>query len=268
MAKIAVKIKSTGIIVEADAGKFEFAAGDWLLVETRECKEVAIVVDPPAGGEQVKEAKTEGEESADPEIEIIRKLSEKDLEQYKEYKKIAQGLIPECQKKIQFHNLPMELMDAELSFDEKKLTFYFAAEGRVDFRSLVSDLASTFKKLIRLQQIGARDEARFIGGCGRCGQVLCCRRFLKGDLDSVTIEMAQIQGLAAMGSNRVTGCCGKLMCCLKYELDEYKDAAKNLPKIGQQIKTEKGPGIVISQNVLAKKVLVEVEDGTKLEVEC
>ena len=162
----------------------------------------------------------------------------------------------------------MELMDAELSFDEKKLTFYFAAEGRVDFRSLVSDLASTFRKLIRLQQIGARDEARFLGGCGRCGQVLCCRRFLKGDLDSVTLEMAQLQGLAAMGTARVTGCCGKLMCCLKYELDEYREAVKSLPKIGEKIKTEKGFGFVISQNILAKKVLVEVEDGSKLEVEC
>ncbi|MCX6810675.1 MAG: regulatory iron-sulfur-containing complex subunit RicT [Candidatus Berkelbacteria bacterium] len=268
MAKVTVKIKSSGQTIEVDSGKFEFVAGDWLLVETRECKEVAIVVDPPAGGDHLKESKSDDQEGGEPEIEIIRKLSGKDLEQYNEYKKMAQGLIPECQKKIEFHNLPMELMDAELSFDEKKLTFYFAAEGRVDFRSLVSDLASTFKKLIRLQQIGARDEARFIGGCGRCGQVLCCRRFLKGDLDSVTLDMAQIQGLAVMGSNRVTGCCGKLMCCLKYELEEYKEAAKNLPKIGEKIKTEKGPGFVISQNVLAKKVLVEVEDGTKLEVEC
>jgi cell fate regulator YaaT (PSP1 superfamily) len=261
MAKVIVKIKSTGQVVETDSGKFNFSAGDWLLVETRECKEVAIVIDGESG-------ESKPAEESDLELEIIRKLSDKDLEQYKEYKKIAQGLIPECQKKIDFHKLPMELMDAELSFDEKKLTFYFSAEGRVDFRSLVSDLASTFKKLIRLQQIGARDEARFIGGCGRCGQVLCCRRFLKGDLDSVTIDMAQIQGLAAMGSTRVTGCCGKLMCCLKFELPEYQESAKNLPKIGDKIKTEKGPGFVISQNVLAKKVLVEVADGTKLEVEC
>ena len=264
MAKVAVKIKSTGQIIEVDSGKFDFSTGDWLLMETRECKEVAIVAD----GGHSDNVKSESGEAAEPEIEIIRKLSEKDLEQYKEYKKIAQGMIPECQKKIEFHKLPMELMDAELSFDEKKLTFYFSAEGRVDFRSLVSDLASTFKKLIRLQQIGARDEARFIGGCGRCGQPLCCRRFLKGDLDSVTIDMAQIQGLAAMGSTRVTGCCGKLMCCLKYELGEYEESAKSMPKIGDKIKTEKGPGFVISQNLLTKKVLVEVEDGTKLEVEC
>ena len=203
MAKIAIKIKSTGQIIEVESGKLKFSVGDWILVETRECKEVAIVVD----SEKLKDGRPE-EESDDIEVEIIRKLNEKDTEQNRQFKKMAQGLIPECQKKIESHNLPMELMDAELSFDEKKLTFYFSAEGRVDFRSLVSDLASTFNKLIRLQQVGSRDEARFIGGCGRCGQVICCRRFLKGDLDSVTLEMAQIQGLATMGSNRITGCCG------------------------------------------------------------
>lgn len=264
MAKIAIKIKSTGQIIEAEKGKLRFEIGDWLLVESKECKEVAIVVD----SQRLKENRIDNGGLTELEVEIIRKLTEKDLQQHQEFKKMAEGLIPECQKKIEFHSLPMELMDAELSFDEKKLTFYFTAEGRVDFRSLVSDLASTFKKLIRLQQVGARDEARFIGGCGRCGQVLCCRRFLKGDLDSITLDMAQIQGLAAMGSNRITGACGKLMCCLSYELGAYKEAAKNLPKIGDKIKTEKGAGIVISQNVLQKKVLAEIEDGTKLEVEC
>ena len=264
MAKMAIKIKSTGQVLEAEKGKLGFEVGDWLLIESKECKEVAIAVDC----HRLAEKKSEGGEIAESEVEIIRKLTEKDLEQHKEFKKMAEGLIPECQKKIKFHSLPMELLDAELSFDEKKLTFYFKAEGRVDFRSLVSDLASTFKKLIRLQQVGARDEARFVGGCGRCGQVLCCRRFLKGDLDSITLDMAQIQGLAVMGSNRITGSCGKLMCCLSYELDAYKEASKNLPKIGDKIKTEKGTGIVISQNVLQKKVLAEVEDGTKLEVEC
>jgi len=181
---------------------------------------------------------------------------------------MAQEMIPECQKKILRHRLPMELLDAELSFDEKKLTFYFTADGRVDFRALVSDLASSFKKLIRLQQVGARDEARFLGGHGRCGQILCCRKFLKGDLDSITLDMAQIQGLAAMGPGRITGACGKLMCCLAFEIEEYKKMAKNLPKIGDEIKTEKGQGIVISQNVLQKKITVELPDKSKLEVEC
>jgi len=264
MAKVAIKIKSTGQILEVNAGRLSLKIGDWLLVETPQCKEAAIVVDKS----RLKEENEGQQEIQESEVEIIRRLTEKDKEQYENLKKVAEEMIPNCQKKIEHHQLSMELLDAELSFDEKKLTFYFTAEGRVDFRSLVSDLASTFKKLIRLQQVGARDEARFLGGYGRCGQRLCCQRFLKGDLDSITLDMAQIQGLSAMGSNRITGSCGKLMCCLAYEIEEYKKAARNLPKIGDKLKTEKGEGVVISQNVLQKKVIVELEDKTKMEVEC
>jgi len=264
MANIAIKIKSTGQIIDSDAGRLVFKVGDWILVETKECKEAAIVVDKAI----LEEDTAQNHDSQEIEAEIIRKLTEKDLKQYYELKKSAQGLIPECQKKIDHHKLSMELLDAELSFDEKKLTFYFSAEGRVDFRMLVSDLASSFKRLIRLQQVGARDEARFLGGHGRCGQRLCCQRFLKGDLDSITIDMAQIQGLATMGNNRITGSCGKLMCCLSFEIDEYKKLAKGLPVVGDKIKTEKGEGVVVSQNVLVRKVLVELEDKNKLEVEC
>lgn len=262
MSKIAIKIKSTGQIVQTDAGNLSMKVGDWLLVETPQCKEVAEVVDES----RLKDSQIEKGDVKEEEIEVIRKLTEKDIAQRDELKKIARNLILECQQKIDNHKLPMQLLDAELSFDEKKLTFYFTAEGRVDFRSLVSDLASTFKKLIRLQQVGARDEARFLGGFGRCGEKLCCRRFLKGDLDSVTLDMAQVQGLATMGSNRITGACGKLMCCLAYELKDYKEAAKKLPKIGDRVKTDKGAGIVISQNVLCGKVTVELEDKSRLEV--
>ena len=264
MAKIAIKIKSTRQVLEADGGRLSLEIGDWLLVETSQCKEVAIVVDRC----RLKEEFRENGKVKESEVEIIRKLTDKDREQYQDFKKMAEEMIPECQKKILRHRLPMELLDAELSFDEKKLTFYFTAEGQVDFRALVSDLASSFKKLIRLQQVGARDEARFLGGHGRCGQTLCCRKFLKGDLDSITLDMAQIQGLAAMGSSRITGACGKLMCCLAFEIEEYKKLARDLPKIGDKIKTEKGQGIVISQNVLQKKVTVELLDKSKLEVEC
>ena len=262
MKKIAIKIKSTGQIIEADAGKLMINSGDLILIESPQCKEIAEVVDL----DRLKESESLKDEINEGEIEVIRKLTDKDNLQYQELKKKAKDLLPECQEKIDGHKLPMQLLDAELSFDEKKLTFYFTAEGRVDFRSLVSDLASTFKKLIRLQQVGARDEARFLGGFGRCGQKLCCRRFLKGDLDSITLDMAQIQGLATMGSNRVTGSCGKLMCCLSYELDYYHEAIKKIPKIGDKINTEKGEGIVISQNLLRGKVTVELKDKSRLEV--
>lgn len=263
MNNIAIKIKSTGQVLPAEAGKLDFSVGDWILVETPQCKEVAMVID----NSRLKDEGTEGE-IQESDVEIIRKLTDKDREHYEKLKISAEELIPDCQKKIEYHNLPMELLDAELSFDEKKLTFFFTAQGRVDFRSLVSDLASAFRKLIRLQQVGVRDEARFLGGHGRCGQRLCCRRFLKGDLDSITIDMAQIQGLAAMGSNRITGACGKLMCCLAYEIEEYKKAARGLPKVGEKYKTKQGEGIVIAQNVLAKKVTIELPDKTKLEEQC
>jgi cell fate regulator YaaT (PSP1 superfamily) len=250
MSKIAIKIKSTGQIIQVDVGNLSMNIGDCLLVETPQCKEVAEVVDQS----RLKDGQIEKGDVKEEEVEVIRKLTDKDISQCDDLKKVAKNLISDCQQKIDNHKLPMQLLDAELSFDEKKLTFYFTAEGRVDFRSLVSDLASTFKKLIRLQQVGARDEARFLGGIGRCGEKLCCRRFLKGDLDSVTLDMAQVQGLATMGSNRITGACGKLMCCLAYELKEYREAAKKLPKIGDRIETEKGTGVVISQNILCGKV--------------
>lgn len=259
---VAIKIKSTGQVVSVDFGKLVIKSGDLILVETPQCKEVAEVVDP----DRIEESETVNGEINESEVEVIRKLTDKDLEQYKKLKEEAKSLLPKCQEKIISHKLSMQPLDAELSFDEKKLTFYFTAEGRVDFRSLVSDLASTFKKLIRLQQVGPRDEARHLGGFGRCGQKLCCRRFLKGDLDSITLDMAQIQGLASMGSNRITGSCGKLMCCLSYELEDYRKMAKKLPKIGGKIKTEKGEGVVVSQNLLKGKVIVELEDKSRMEV--
>ncbi|MCX6812135.1 MAG: regulatory iron-sulfur-containing complex subunit RicT [Candidatus Berkelbacteria bacterium] len=264
MNKITIKIKSTGQVMELDAGRLDFNPGDWILVETPACKEIAIV----AQDGQKSEEESEGQEIPEAEVEIIRKLGEKDLAEYQNLKKIAQEMILECQKKVEYHGLPMEIIDAELSFDEKKLTFYFSAAGRVDFRILVSDLASTFRRLIRLQQVGVRDEAAFCGGHGRCGQELCCRRFKKDDLDSITIDMAQIQGLATMGSNRITGCCGKLMCCLAYENDEYKKTLARLPKIGEKLKTKNGVGEIVGQNLFKGSVTVEFEDKTKLEQQC
>jgi len=148
------------------------------------------------------------------------------------------------------------------------LTFYFTAPGRVDFRSLVPDLASSFKKLIRLQQIGSRDKAKFFGGFGRCGQKFCCKNFLKGELENVSMEMAFEQNLGQTGANRVTGSCGKLMCCLKYENDCYKKAKKEMPAIGKKIKVDGEEGTVIEQNVVKNKVKVETKDNRILEVDC
>lgn len=265
MSKISVKLKTDGRCVLIDAGAHKLIPGDEILVESKAGAEVAYVIPE----QLLEEEKPESGEKEEFEYLFIRKLSEKDLERVEKLAAEAKSYIAECQKKIEKFDLPMQLLDAELSFDEKKMTFYFTAPSRVDFRMLVSDLAHTFKKVIRLQQVGARDEARYLGGIGRCGQTLCCKRFLKGNLESVTLDMAADQNLAQMGSNRVTGVCGKLICCLKYELEDYREVKKKMPPIGEKVKTKDGEGTVIQHNVLKKSYTVRLSEGNNyLEVPC
>jgi len=260
--KYQIKIKSDGKILEVDTGSTELIDSDLVIVETEHGMEAAYVM--PKGLISEKEELSKNEMG----VEFIRKATEKDLEKLEKLNKVAQENMVECRKRIEKFKLPMQLVDADLSFDEKKLTFYFAAPERVDFRILVSDLVHTFKKTIRLQQIGARDEARYLGGIGRCGQGLCCKKFLKGNLESVTLDMAYDQNLAQMGSNRVTGVCGKLMCCLKYELEEYREVKKKMPKFGEKITTKDGQGVVISHNILKKTYSVRLENNNVVEVPC
>lgn len=255
---VLIKAKSDGKVFEVDRGNMELNAGDEVLFETDQYQEVGMVV-------------TEQEESnqGSEEITLIRKLTDKDRQKALELQKEAQGFLPACADKIDKHKLNMELLDADLSFDGKKLTFFFSAPGRIDFRSLVPDLAATFKKLIRLQQVGARNKAKFLGAIGRCGQKICCKSFLDSDLETVTTDMACDQNLGQMGSGRITGVCGKLMCCLKYELPYYQKMKQKLPKVGSKIKTAEGEGTVISQSILKSKVVVELnKDKRVVEVDC
>jgi len=272
MSEVAIKLKSNGRVYTIDSGKSDLEPGNEILIEAENCQEAASVIPNELAKEMKKEEKKESrnEEKKEEKEEIvyIRKLDENDKKRISELSKEAKTYLIECQKKIEKYNLPMELLDSEQSFDEKKLTFYFSAPNRVDFRFLVSDLAHTFKKIIRLQQIGARDKARYLGGVGRCGQVLCCRRFLKGNLESVTLNMATEQNLSTMGTNRVTGVCGKLMCCLKYELDYYSKIKKDLPPINSEIETAEGKGRVISHNVIKNSVTAKLESGAEVEVAC
>lgn len=260
--KIAIKARSDNRIYSVEKGNFDLKAGDSVIFESDQCQEVAKVI----------EAKEVTHEIQDIESEklalLIRRMNDKDQIEDEDRQKEARSCIEKCKDIIERHKLPMELLDADLSFDGKKLTFYFTAPGRVDFRTLVSELASTFQKLIRLQQVGARDRARCSGGIGRCGQNFCCKRFLKGELECVTIDMAYEQNIGQMGSNRVTGACGKLMCCLRYELDFYKEARTKIPAVGSILKTIKGEGVVVSQCILKNKVTVELQDKTYLEVDC
>ncbi len=267
MAKIAIRLKADGKYCQIETNNHELANGEQILVDSKMGTEVAYVVTDQMVREDQETGHGKNEEDTI-EYLFIRKVTEKDREQIEKLVKEAKVYLAECQNKIEKYKLPMQLLDAGLSFDEKKLTFYFTAPSRVDFRMLVSDLAHTFKKIIRLQQVGARDEARYLGGMGRCGQGLCCKRFIKGNLESVTLDMAVDQNLAQMGSNRVTGVCGKLMCCLKYELEGYKEAKKKFPELGSEVSVKEGKGKVISHNVLKNSYSVRLENNNIVEVVC
>jgi cell fate regulator YaaT (PSP1 superfamily) len=186
------------------------------------------------------------------------------MHQIDKNKKKVKDVMAVCSKKMQDRHLPMKLVDAEFSFDRSKVIFYFTAEGRIDFRDLVKDLANEFKTRIELKQIGVRDEAKMLGGFGPCGRALCCATYLK-DFDAVTIKMAKEQNLP-LNPTKISGLCGRLMCCLGYEHKTYKNLMKGLPNIGETIKTEKGPAKVVGINALKRSVTAELEDGTQIEV--
>ncbi|MCM8758001.1 MAG: stage 0 sporulation family protein [Candidatus Omnitrophica bacterium] len=216
-------------------------------------------------GEAISESKDKEFQTKDTIRKILRKAQAKDLEQIEYNRKDAQDAKKICMRKIAEHNLEMKLVNTEYSFDRKKIIFYFTAEGRVDFRKLLKDLAKIFKARIELRQIGVRDEAKLIGGLGPCGRNLCCATFLK-DFEPVTMKMAKEEGLP-LNPAKISGLCGRLMCCLAYEYSVYKSLSKGLPKEGERIHTKDGKGKVINVNVFKRKVLVELEDGKQLELE-
>jgi len=190
---------------------------------------------------------------------VVRKLSPEDLKQIKNNEIEAKDAMRLCARKVREYKLAMKLVDSEYSFDRKKIVFYFTSEGRVDFRELVKELAKIFKIRIEMRQIGVRDEARLFGGVGPCGQKLCCMRFLK-NFEPVSMKMAKTQKLP-LSSGKISGICGRLMCCLFYEYKNYRELSKGLPKEGQTIESGQGKGKVISVNVLKRLAYVELEDG-------
>ena len=263
MTEIYLKANSDGKVYAAEKGNLKMETGDAVLFESDQCQETAVILADKNSGEGNEKVGVETVKA-----EIIRRLNDKDNEIIAQRKEEALKMLPRCKEIVEKHSLPMEMADADLSYDGKKVTFYFSAPGRVDFRLLVSELASVFQKSIRLQQIGARESTRSCGGIGKCGQDLCCKRFLKGNLDDVTMDMAYTQNLAQMGTTRCMGACGKLMCCLKYEMGLYEEGKESLPKVGSKIKTEKGEGVVIGQNIIKQSVNVELADRNRLEVKC
>ncbi|MBN1353146.1 MAG: stage 0 sporulation family protein [Candidatus Omnitrophica bacterium] len=253
---VQVRLREAGKISYFATGGLKFSIGDYVIIEQDRGLEYGQIVSEP---EVVLDTEIEK-----PLRKIIRKTNPWDHHQIEKNKKKTRELIQACDKKIREHKLPMKLVEAEYSFDRSKIIFYFTAEGRIDFRNLVKELANVFKARIEMKQIGVRDEARLMGGYGPCGKELCCAKFLK-DFEPVTIRMAKDQNLP-LNPTKISGLCGRLMCCLSYENQTYRELIKGLPQLGQDIKTEKGKGKVIALNPLKRSVTVEIEDGKHIEV--
>ena len=231
--------------------------GEYVIIEAERGKDYGQVI---SDSELLSEVEIEA-----PLRKVVRVATRDDLRQIQENKKKTKEAIDICVKKIAEHKLEMKLVDAEYSFDRSKFIFYFPAAGRVDFRELVKDLARQFKTRIELRQIGVRDEAKMFGGYGPCGRVLCCKSFLK-DFEPVTVRMAKDQNLP-LNPTKISGVCGRLMCCLGYEYRVYKEFLKNLPKQGETINIKEGKGRVISVNPLKRTVVVEVgEEARRIEI--
>ncbi|MBE6138643.1 MAG: stage 0 sporulation protein [Firmicutes bacterium] len=195
---------------------------------------------------------------------VLRIATKEDYLKFKQNEKEEKIALTACRKLIEKYNLNMVVLDAHYTFDRQQLIFRFMSDSRIDFRDLAKSLASKYKTRIELRQIGARDKAREVGGCGQCGQTLCCARFLK-DMDSVSINMAKNQNIA-LNPSKINGVCGRLLCCLKYEDDNYKECKKNLPKVGSKVVTDKGEGKVISVDVLKQQYKVDVTNVGIVEV--
>ena len=251
---IGIRFKKAGKIYYFDPNGFDLLVGDNVVVETARGLEYGEVV---IGIKEVKE-----EEVVLPLKNVVRKATEEDNRQAEDNLQKEQEAFEACQKKIEEHELPMKLIDVEYTFDVSKIIFYFTAEGRVDFRELVKDLASIFRTRIELRQIGVRDEAKMLGGLGSCGRVLCCHSFL-GDFEPVSIRMAKDQNLS-LSPSKISGICGRLMCCLKYENDFYQEERKNAPNVGKLVKTPQGTGKIIDVNILRSTVKVEMAENVQI----
>ncbi len=257
MAKVVcVRFASTGKVYYFSPGDVWPEAGSQVIVETVRGLEI---------GEAVTGARDISDDSVVGELKpVVRLATEQDIETEKKNRVKEKEAFPICEKKILEHKLDMKLVNVEAAFDGSKLVFYFTSDGRVDFRDLVKDLASVFHTRIELRQIGVRDEARFLGGLGICGRKICCGAFLS-DFAPVSIKMAKEQNLS-LNPTKISGQCGRLMCCLKYEQDFYEETLKKLPRVGKDIMTPDGVGLVTEINVLREKVKVKVSVDDDFEI--
>jgi len=245
---IGVRFKKAGKIYYFDPNGFAMELHDYVIVETVRGIEYGQVV--------LIDKKVDEEDVVLPLKKVIRIADEQDQLVVHRNEKYAQDALEICADKIDKHELEMKLIEVDYTFDRNKIIFYFTADGRIDFRNLVKDLAAQFKTRIELRQIGVRDEAKMLGGIGPCGRMLCCSTFL-GDFEPVSIKMAKDQNLS-LNPSKISGLCGRLMCCLKYENDQYEEAKRDLPDIGEYIETPYGKGKVVGLNILEKLVQIEI----------
>ena len=246
---IGVRFKNTGKVYYFDPGQNQLEKGSLVVVETArgiECGEVVIPNKEVADSTIVKPLKP-----------VLRPATPEDKRRAKENAEKEQRAMRVCQEKIAAHKLDMKLVDVEYTFDNSKILFYFTADGRVDVRDLVKDLASVFRTRIELRQIGVRDEAKMLGGLGICGRPFCCSQFLS-DFQPVSIKMAKEQGLS-LNPTKISGSCGRLMCCLKYEQDAYESLLRMTPKVGALVTTKEGKGVVCDANILTGVVKVRLD---------
>lgn len=245
---IGVRFKDTGKMYYFDPSSLKVEKGQMVVVETArglECGTVCIANTDVPENQIIK-----------PLRKTIRLATDEDIKRAQENRRKEKEASDICTEKIAEHKLDMKLVDVEYSFDGSKILFYFTADGRIDFRNLVKDLASIFKTRIELRQIGVRDEAKLLGGMGICGQPFCCMRFLN-EFQPVSIKMAKEQGLS-LNPVKISGVCGRLMCCLKYEQDVYEELIGLTPKVGSVVKTPDGDGIVEENNILGGTVKVRL----------
>ena len=246
---IGVRFRTAGKVYYFSPGKTEPKAGDKVIVETARGVEFGTVV---LGPKEVEEDKI-----TPPLKSVIRLATAEDIKKEEKNREKEKEAFKICLEKIRKHGLEMKLIDAEYTFDNNKVLFYFTADGRIDFRELVKDLASVFRTRIELRQIGVRDEAKIMGGLGICGRPFCCTQFLN-DFQPVSIKMAKTQNIS-LNPTKISGVCGRLMCCLKYEQDAYEDLLKDTPKLESLVETPDGVGVVNQVQLLREQVKVVLD---------
>jgi len=253
---VGVRFKTAGKIYYFEPGGLEMELGEHVIVETARGLEVGQVVAPPhevAASDVVKPLKA-----------VVRKAEPDEVNHAEQFEEKEREALEECHRLIDELDLPMKLLSAEYSLDGRHLTFFFSAEERVDFRELVRELARYFKVRVELRQVGARDEAKLIGGFGRCGRPLCCASFLS-EFTPISIRMAKEQGLP-LNPMKISGICGRLLCCLSYENDQYRRMREKMPREGQHVATPMGVARVVGINPVKETVVAELESKVNVEV--